>query len=212
MSSSSELWSTAVTEPPGPTRCASVIPGSPVPLARSRTRMPGNGREYSTRSSVTALPSTADFDFHVSAATRRYEELHGAGFEADTSGLFFTRLLAGRCGSGLGERRFGGCCFRNRCFRNRGSAWLWLRQQLRGLQALGRLPESFEVVELARFFRENMDDEVHIIKQHPLRLFVALGVCHSQAQILQALVHRVSHGLDLARIGAAAHHTVGGES
>src|ERR1700686_3055411 len=107
MSSSSELWSTAVTEPWG-TRCARLIPGSPVPLARSRTRMPGVGREYSTKASVTALPSTADFAFHFSTATRRKQEPHGAGFEADTSSLLFTRHL-GRSGNGLGGHGFSSC-------------------------------------------------------------------------------------------------------
>src|SRR6266404_7228113 len=82
-----------MTEPWG-TRCDRLIPGSPVPLARSRTRMPGIGHEYSTKASVTALPSTADFAFHFSAATRRKEEPHGAGFEADTQ-AFFLRVFLG---------------------------------------------------------------------------------------------------------------------
>src|ERR1700682_6834901 len=91
-----------MTEPWG-TRCVRLIPGSPVPLARSRTRMPGDGREYSIKASVTALPSTADFAFHFSAATRRKEEPHRAGFEADTSGLLFACQL-GRSGRGVGGR------------------------------------------------------------------------------------------------------------
>src|SRR5208337_1993458 len=173
MSSSSELWSTAVTEPRGPTRCARLIPGSPVPLARSRTSMSGNGREYSTIASVTAVPITADFAFHFSAATRRNEEPHGAGFEAHTSGLLFTRFL-GRRGSGFGNCRLG----------NRGPSRLRLRHQFRWLQPLGRLPQTFQVVELAGFLRENMDDEVHVVEQHPLRVFVALGVSHAEAQCL----------------------------
>src|ERR1700675_28361 len=82
-----------MTEPWG-TRCARLIPGSPVPLARSRTRMPGDGREYSIKASVTALPSTADFAFHFSAATRRKQDPHGAGFEADTQ-AFFLRVFLG---------------------------------------------------------------------------------------------------------------------
>jgi hypothetical protein len=46
--------------------------GSPVPLARSKTRMPGRGCAYSTSDSVTALPIAADFAFHLSVAIRRY--------------------------------------------------------------------------------------------------------------------------------------------
>src|SRR5271166_4630762 len=96
MSSNSELWSTAVTEPFGPTRSERLIPGSPVPLAKSITNMPGSGREYSTRACVTASPITADFAFHFSAATRRKEEPHGAGFEAHTSDLLLAWLLGSR--------------------------------------------------------------------------------------------------------------------
>src|ERR1700680_944323 len=81
-----------MTEPWG-TRCTRLIPGSPVPLARSRMRMPGVGDEYSTHASVTAWPSAADFAFHFSAATRRKEEPHGAGFEADTQALFLRVFL-----------------------------------------------------------------------------------------------------------------------
>src|SRR5258708_1731688 len=68
--------------------------------------MPGVGHEYSTKASVTALPSTADFAFHFSAAIRRKEEPHGAGFEADTSGLLFACQL-GRSGNGFGGRGSG---------------------------------------------------------------------------------------------------------
>src|SRR5208337_3683457 len=91
---------TAVTEPWGPTRCARLIAGSPVPLAKSTTRMPGNGREYSTKALVTALPIAADFAFHFSAATKRNEEPHGAGFAVDISPLLLARFLERR-GSGL---------------------------------------------------------------------------------------------------------------
>ena len=45
--------------------------GSPVPLAKSKTRMPGFGRAYSTNAAVTAFPIVADFAFHLSEATRR---------------------------------------------------------------------------------------------------------------------------------------------
>src|SRR6202140_5663017 len=156
MSSSSELWSTAVTEPWG-TRCARLIPGSPVPLARSRTRMPGVGHEYSTNASVTALPSTADFAFHFSAAIRRKEEPHGAGLEADTSGLLFA-CQRGRSGNGFGGRGSG-----RPGFGRDGPSRLRFRYQFRRLQPLGRLPQAFQVVELARFLGEDMDDKVHVV-------------------------------------------------
>src|SRR6202795_4340143 len=183
------------------TRCARLIPGSPVPLARSRTRMSGDGREYSIKASVTALPSTADFAFHFSAATRRKEEPHGAGFEADTSGLL--TCLLGHTGNGFACYGFRGRGFGYHC-----PPRLRFRHQFRWLQPLGRLPQAFQVVELAGFLGENMDGEVHIVEQHPLSLFVALSVRYAHAQCLQALVPRVGNRLDLPRITSAAHHKV----
>ena len=65
----------------GPTRPANVIPGSPVPLARSSTCIPTAGRAYSTKASVTGVPKVADFAFHFSEATSRYCVPH-AGSES----------------------------------------------------------------------------------------------------------------------------------
>ena len=56
-----------------------------------------------------------------------------------------------------------------------------------------------------------MDDKVHVVEQHPLRLFVAFFVGHAQPDLFQALVDRVGNRLDLPRIGPAAHHKVIGE-
>src|ERR1700686_3544201 len=194
-----------MTEPWG-TQCAKLIPGSPVPLARSRARISGNGREYSTRASVTALPSAADFAFHFSVAVRRKEEPHGAGFEADTLGPLFTRLL------GSGGSSFASCGFCGRCYGNHCPSRLRFRHQFRWLQPLGRLPQAFQVVELAGFLGENMDDEIHIVEQHPLRLLIARRVSYAKAQCLQALVHGVGNCLDLPRVSPPAHHKVVSES
>src|SRR6202030_217356 len=131
-----------MTEPWG-TRCARLIPGSPVPLARSRIRMPGVGHEYSTKASVTALPSTADFAFHFSAAIRRKEEPHGAGFEADTSGLLFACQL-GRSGNGFGGRRGSG----RPGFGRDGPSPPPFRHPFRWLPPLCRDPEALPVVAL----------------------------------------------------------------
>src|SRR5260221_11458494 len=116
--------------------------------------MPGDKRAYSTKASVTALPSMADFAFHFSAATRRKEEPHGAGFEADTSGLPFTRL-PGRGGSGFSSCRFGG-----RGFGSHDPPGLRFRHQFRWLQPLGRLPHTFQVIELAGLLGKNMDRQI----------------------------------------------------
>ncbi len=56
-----------------------------------------------------------------------------------------------------------------------------------------------------------MDNEVHIVEQYPLRLFVALLVRHAHPDLLQSLVDRVGNCLDLPRIGSAAHYKVIGE-
>jgi hypothetical protein len=50
---------------------ARLMAGSPIPLARSSTRMPGLGAAHSTSASVTALPIDADFAFHLSDAISR---------------------------------------------------------------------------------------------------------------------------------------------
>ena len=51
-----------------------------------------------------------------------------------------------------------------------------------------------------------MDDEIHIVEQHPLRLLVTLGMGDAEAQGLEALVDGIGDSLDLALIRAAAHH------
>src|SRR5687767_13076647 len=38
--------------------------------------------------------------------------------------------------------------------------------------AFGRSPEALETIELARGWREDVEDEVEVIEQHPLRLVV----------------------------------------
>src|SRR5258706_8738799 len=73
-SSESALRWTAVPDPPGKTRWPKLIPGSPVPLARSRTCIPARGAAYSTSASVTPLPITADWAFHFACAIRRWDE------------------------------------------------------------------------------------------------------------------------------------------
>src|SRR5690348_18428432 len=73
------------------------------------------------------------------------------------------------------------------------------RGQLRRLEAPGRLPQPLQVVILARLLGEDVDHEVHVIKQHPLRLLVALDVGGMQAYLIQALLHFVRNGLNLDR-------------
>src|SRR5208283_1439709 len=192
-SSNSELWSTATTEPSGPTRCARLMAGSPVPLARSSTTMPSIGCEYSTSASVTTPPMAADFAFQFSAAIKRYCEPHRAALDGDISGLRLPRLA--RSG-GFGSRR-------PRLFR--------LGQQFRRFHPLRRFPEPFQIVELARLLGENVDDKIHVIEQYPFRLLVALLVRDAQAHLFEALIYRVGNGLNLPRVGSAAHDKVVGE-
>jgi hypothetical protein len=53
-----------------------------------------------------------------------------------------------------------------------------------------------------------MDDEIHIIQQHPFCLLVTLAVCDALSKLFQALVHGVCNRLNLSRIGPAAHHKI----
>src|SRR3974390_531246 len=46
------------------------------------------------------------------------------------------------------------------------------RLQVVGLEPLGRLPQPFEFVIAARLLREDVDDKVHVVEQHPLSLVV----------------------------------------
>jgi hypothetical protein len=56
-----------------------------------------------------------------------------------------------------------------------------------------------------------MDDKVHVVEQHPLRLLVAFFVGRALAELFQAIVNRVGNRLNLPRIASAAHHEVVGE-
>ena len=44
------------------------------------------------------------------------------------------------------------------------------------VHAQRRSPQALQVVELACAFGEDVHHEVHVVKQHPLRLLVALGL------------------------------------
>src|SRR6202167_521862 len=140
--------------------------------------------------------------FHLSAATSRNDELHGAGLKADLSSLLLTCLFSharGGFGLGLSPRS----CRRASRFH--------FCQQFRGFKPLGRLPKPFQIVELARFLREDVDNKIDIVEQHPLRLLVALGVSYAKSERFQSLVNGIRDCLYLARICAAAHHKVIGE-
>ena len=56
-----------------------------------------------------------------------------------------------------------------------------------------------------------MDHKIDIIEQHPLGLPVALDVRGPQSRCLQTQLHFVRNGLDLPRIGPAAHHEIVGK-
>src|SRR5579859_4686091 len=182
-------------------RRARLIAGSPVPLAKSSTRIPGAGCAYSTKASVTGCPMAADLAFHFSAATRRYwaPQLGSEpGFDVIDA---------------QGRREV--LCFLFLLVRSRLSWRLALAGrgfQIGRLQALGRLPQPLQVVELACLLGEDVDDEVHVVHQNPLGLVVAFNVRRTQSRGLQTQFHLVSNGLDLAGIGSAAEHEVVGES
>jgi len=76
---------------------------------------------------------------------------------------------------------------------------------------LRRLPQTFEIVELARLLGENMDDEIRVIDQDPFALFVALGVGWAHPRGLQTQLDLVCDGLHLPRVGAAAKDEVVGK-
>src|SRR6266550_3678719 len=95
--------------------------------------------------------------------------------------------------------------------RNRRSPPLWGCSQLRRLELGRRLPEPFQVVVVTSRLRKNVDYEIHIIEQHPLRLLVALFVCDTYPESLKSLIHRIGDGLDLSGISPAAYDKIIGK-
>jgi hypothetical protein len=90
--------------------------------------------------------------------------------------------------------------------------WRACRFEVGGLEAFGGLPETLEFVVAAGVFGEDVDHEVDIIEQNPLRLAIAFGVGGVESGFFQAEFDFVGDGLDLAGIGAAADDEVIGES
>lgn len=187
-----------------------LMAGSPVPLARSNTFMPGFGRAYSTSASVTSRPMMADFAFHCSEAIRRYELPH-CGLEL----AFMSKASPGisRINLDLIIREI------------RENPWLVLGAllcdasscgsfgfgQLRWLQALGGLPQPLQIVEFAGLLGEHVNYEIDIVEQNPFRLLVAFDVGGVLPGLLQAFFDLVRDRLDLSRIGPAADHKVIGK-
>jgi hypothetical protein len=56
-----------------------------------------------------------------------------------------------------------------------------------------------------------MHYKIDVIEQHPLRLFVTLGVRDAQAKGLKPFIHGVGNRLNLPRIRPRAHHKIIGE-
>ena len=50
---------------------------------------------------------------------------------------------------------------------------------------VGRFPESFQVVELARGFGKDVHDKINVVDQHPVALVIALNLVRSYAILLE---------------------------
>src|SRR5436309_36608 len=74
--------------------------------------------------------------------------------------------------------------------------------------SLGVPPQSFEVIESARLVLEDMDDEVAVINQYPLRSIVALDAQSLCALLFQLLDDLVRNGLHLPHVCAARDNKV----
>lgn len=74
----------------------------------------------------------------------------------------------------------------------------------------GAAPEAFQIVEMAGFVPEQMDDNITGIDQHPVRLAAALGNIADHTSRLQAFEHMLRHGLDMpSGTPGGNHHGVG---
>ena len=92
----------------------------------------------------------------------------------------------------------------------RGNCERALNESTDGPETLNRLsdilswrvpPQSFKIVESPVFRREDVDDEVGIIHQDPLRLAVAFDMVRRASLFLQPQVDFVGNGLILRRGG-----------
>ena len=63
-------------------------------------------------------------------------------------------------------------------------------------------PQSFQIVESPVFWREDMDDEVGIIHQNPLRLAVAFDMVRGASLFLQPQMDFIGNSLILRRGGS----------
>src|ERR1700716_3206044 len=206
ISNRSALRSSAVTCPVDPTRVARLIAGSPVPLAKSSTSMPGFGCAYSTSASVTAWPMAADFAFHFSEATRRYWLPQPPWGSAGESGRDV--ITQDPCFGATDPL----CLFLFSCGWNSGSLpLLGNRFQFRRFETFCCLPQTLEIIKFRGLFREHGPHEIDVVEQDPLCLAVAFDVGRRHARRLKAHFDLVGDGLHLARITSTAQHEVIGK-
>ena len=97
------------------------------------------------------------------------------------------------------------------CTGSSGGSSSTLNCQFRGFKLGRRLPEPLKIVILSRVLGKNVDDEIHIVEQHPLRLFITFFVCDTDPYGFQTLVDSVGDCLDLPRVRPCAHDKVVGE-
>jgi len=63
-----------------------------------------------------------------------------------------------------------------------------------------------------RFLREDVDHEIHIVQQDPLRLFVALDMGGLQPGAGESLLYLIRDGLNLPRVATGANNEIIGEA
>jgi len=59
---------------------------------------------------------------------------------------------------------------------------------------------------------KDVDYEIHVIEQHPLRLVVALNVRRPQTLARESLLHLIRDGLNLPRVATRADHKIIGKA
>src|ERR1041385_4621311 len=94
---------------------------------------------------------------------------------------------------------------------NRSALLTPLRDQLRKFHAPGRLPQALEVIKLARLLGKDVNYEINIIEQHPVRLLVSLDLIGPHSGLFQTILHLVRNCLHLTWIAAAADQEIIGE-
>jgi hypothetical protein len=86
-----------------------------------------------------------------------------------------------------------------------------LRSQLRHATAFAGAPQSFQIVELARLCREDVDNEIDVVQKNPFTFLVPFDVQRPNALLSQPFIDAFGNGLIVPAGSPCADQKVIGE-